>query len=458
MQSALDLLNYKVGEKIHGLTCQDIFLFEDLLVLKSEFRFHSFHAENFKEYPRPYTIEGEEVELVYLPRYTEIIVLKTRDKTYFRNYKNRAIPNQDAWSDYFIEPITQEFYRRDHIGRWYDIEGVLLNNSFFIHNDVLCSLHAKKSKRSFSFVDQTLFCNPGKQFVQLGKLVFDADLKPLIVNGQKVNRLGPTYIKLGKQYFQEVFVGAQEKVFINCESHDVFRIQGTTVIKHEVSIPLGQQTLEIFATHDNTYAHLSSNGNLLSINERPVEVDIQSHVVFNDLHLALNLDPQNYGYVDLEKSEMYKIDALSNEAIVSIDKKTIVIDKIAYRNIASKNQHFVYDEQNRSILKLDDGSLIPSKVQVSEFYPKRFGLAEIDGLQYLFYLKTKKVLRLSPCDTTIAKVHLKPKTKLLNAEDSSGNAVVIDIRNGIQNIQQAMSFNQIIMRVFDKPYALGDAI
>ena len=183
---------------------------------------------------------------------------------------------------------------------------------------------------------------------------------------------------------------------------------------------------------------------------------MDSFVEFDEKLLALNTKTNTYGFVDVLNVEPYFLKEISSENITFIDSKSQVIDGIAYRNITAGQQEFVYDEVNDAILKLD-GDKIPTQIKTAPFYSNIFGIAKVDGLFKYFYLKDKSILKLSPNDISVGEILESGNDKLRNATSSQGDAIVLDLRNGIVQIKQAQSFNKVIEYVSKTSFQVGDA-
>ena len=58
-------------------------------------------------------IGNEIIESVFSPKNYNIIVLKTASKVHFRNYENQPLETSELWADFYIEPLTNSFFRKD---------------------------------------------------------------------------------------------------------------------------------------------------------------------------------------------------------------------------------------------------------------------------------------------------------------------------------------------------------
>ena len=90
-----------------------------------------------------YTIDGATIEAVVLPTNHNFVILRTAQQTYVRDLNNQPLQEAIHWADYYLEPYTQHFYRKDERGNWYDIEGYRLDAPIFLKGEVLCSLIGK---------------------------------------------------------------------------------------------------------------------------------------------------------------------------------------------------------------------------------------------------------------------------------------------------------------------------
>ena len=339
----------------------------------------------------------------------------------------------------------------------FDIEGIALNAPIFIQGHILCSLLGKKSKKSFSFKNQVILANPSMQLIQVGKMVLDQSLHPVHIAGQKLSALGPTHIHLGNNHIQEVVLGLGQRAFWNIGQEDVFNIEGEIIRDYLGSLKLQTKNLAFFKSDQRTFAIDSSTAEVIKVDGQIADPDISSHIQINGRDLLFNQTEKQEGYFDIQDASYFHLENCCDSKILAIEDNFPKNNKGRLLNIRSQKKSFVYDEEAQNQFVFPDGQS-PTSVQEASFYPKRFAIAEFDEIQKLFYLKDRVLLQLSPNQTEVKEIQVVANQKLLNALSAQDEKIVLDIRQGIKNIKQALSFGQVIEEVVDKAHPVGDSI
>ena len=123
-----------------------------------------------------YKIDEAPIIKAIVPPKSDLLILETKQKIYYRNFDNQPIPDSENWIDYFLEPIKEQFYRKYPSGDWYGIEGYRLWPTVFLQDDVLVSLEQKTSRQSVAFIDKKIVISAGHCLIQAGRIILDREL------------------------------------------------------------------------------------------------------------------------------------------------------------------------------------------------------------------------------------------------------------------------------------------
>jgi len=219
-------------KKVGQMVCTYMQVFGDLVVIwgtKGEIK--AFTKDSLKNGQlSDYQVFGMKVLQVFMPKNHELIILQTKKGIIVRDYQNKVVKDAANWEDFFIEPNTHNFYRQNTRGNWFNIEGNKLASPIFLIGNVLVSLIGKKSKKSLAFKGASLLASPGLRLIQVGKVVFDNQLNPISVFGEKITGLGKKNIAFDDgTVLQEVLTGFKSSTFIDEQTLQPFLINDEQV-------------------------------------------------------------------------------------------------------------------------------------------------------------------------------------------------------------------------------------
>lgn len=362
------------------------------------------------------------------------------------------------WIEDYTEPITGGFFRKGKHGFWYDLEGHRLPAPIFLQGEVLISLLGKKSKSSLSFRGQEIMVSPNYELIQVGKIVLDADLNLVNYFGEKITGLGSKNISFqdGKT-LQEVFLGLDQKAFIDEKDKTPFLLNGENVTKHLETIKKGKQRFEIFQTDKNQYVLSEKSTTPLTCDGHFVSIDFSTFVNINDIEVVQCQHEEDCKYMDIHSQSTFQLEGLENEPLTTISISAITLDDGQVRNMATAKKHFVYNESKRTLFSLNDGQLYPEAVEEVIHYEDHFGSISIGKTTKLFSKKTYKTLAIGKKTIEIRKILSLPDQPLLNAIDAAGHKIVIDARKGFDQLEIAQIGDQEVVEVLGKPEKIGNS-
>jgi len=452
----------EAGQKIGDLTCSFFHIFGNIVVVwGTRGACAVYHKESLeaRKKPKIYQIDKTEIEEVFLPKNHQLIILKTADQFYYRDYNNLPIKNSEHWEDHYSDPILGGFFRKDGRGYWYDIEGNRMESTVFLQDDVLISLPGKTSKQSLVFRGAAIRMSTGKQLIQVGKLVFDLQLNLLQYFGEKITGIGSKNIQIDQdKKVQEVQLGLNQTGFIIESTLKPFLIHKTPISKHLRSEKKGTQRYEVFSSKQQEYVLHINSQEVVHCDNHLVSVDFDTYLKLGKLELVKCQHADHRHYMDLHKSSTFYLSDISNEPITHIDLKSIRINGEDIRNLAAGDQHFCYNETTQEMLRLNDGSLSPHAIQEVPALSKYLALADLGDRKVLFYKKTKQTVSFPDLEIDIEGIEENAKYKLLNATASNGEKIVLDARLGLDKLQVAFSGEQAIVEVFGKSYNVGSGV
>jgi len=291
-----------IGQKLGSIRCASFIRFGDAILVMDEHGNHKlFSTISIEDKPVKYKIKGEKVDDVTYNADHSLFILSSANKIYFRNSNNEKIPGSENWADFYLEPFTSSFFRKDNRGNWYDIQGFQLKSHFFIKDQVLCSIVGKKSKRSIFYKGQSLFINPRSTMVQVGKVVYDSHLNVLDYFGEKITGLGNSNITFGPSTsIQEVLLGLSKRAFINENTFEPFIINGEEIISHTSTIQKGKYKFETFQSRDNQYVICDNLNHILLYQNKALSVDFDSFLSVGSRDLIKVHQGEIQFYLDLE--------------------------------------------------------------------------------------------------------------------------------------------------------------
>lgn len=403
-------------------------------------------------------IENEIIESVFTPKNYDIIILKSKVNTHFRNYQNQPIETSNLWTDYYIEPITNTFYRKDENDFWYDLEGYRLDTPIFLMDDVLISLFEKTSKQSLSFRHQEIISSPHYGLIQIGKLVFDSRLKLVDFYGEKITGLGNKNIvfQSGK-IVQEVKVGLNQKAFIDEKNRKPFLINEEIVTKHLQTFKKRKNQFEKFLTEENEFIVLSKTAEPLKCDDCLVEVDFLTYVKFGKNELV-HCHVDDFGkYMDINSQVTFQLPGLENDAITFINSNFVMVNRNVLWNLETEKKSFVFNETKGRVFTLNNGEIIPNSVSELKNFENHFGICKFENSFNIFSKKTLEIIDIQGFTDNLQNINSTPELPLWNAIDDNSQKIVIDARLGFEHLKLAKIGDQNIVEVLDQPQKVGNS-
>jgi len=414
-----------VGKTILGIECHRYFQLNDVvLVVDAGQHCKAIKRSSINSKPESYHINGEEIKQVQITNNESMFLFHSDTKQYLVNEQNQIVEDSDQWEDAFFDVLSSSFYRKDAQGFWYDIEGFRMQEKVFVKEDVLISLENKRSLQSLSFKGQDLFISENKQLIQI--------------------------------VVQEVKLGLNDSAFINEFTHKPYMFEDKKIIKHGGTFQYGQKRVEVFQTAKNSYGVEGSSDRFLMYNEKPLLIETRKHVSFNDSELIKVSDGKKSFYFDLNKNEAFNLASLDNKNLSEIDILSVRIGKEKVFNIETPTEKFVVQESDGSIFKLDEGSIKPERVEDAESLHKYYAFAHVDGQRKLFSKKQAKILKFGKDALEVSEIIYKSADKLINAIDTNGNKLVLDLRHGFEEIRLAEAEGEKISEVYGSTMPIGN--
>ena len=445
-------------KKIGNMICTYMQVFGDMVVVwgtKGETRAFTKTSLQQKQIA-DYQVDGAKVEQVYLPKNYELIILKTTKGLVVRDYENSVVKDGENWADFFIDPYTHSFYRQNERGNWFDIEGHKLVSPVFLIGDVLVSLVGKKSKKSLSFKGGELLISPQLELVQVGKVVFNNQLEPLRVFGEKVTGLGKKNIQFGNgKIIQEVLTGFKRSTFVDEKSKRPFLINDEQVLKHVRTIINDNGRYEVFRTATNEYTLLGKTGETLSCDGEVVKIDYDSYVKMGVQELVRCTGNTGSRYMDLGTKSAFVLKPVSTEVITFIDTTVVMVNGKRLRSMATATDRFVFNETDKKIFTLNQETIRPSAVETPPVFSEYLGITEVNGAKKYFHKKTETLIQLGAEKMEVATIENKDNQKLLNAISVKGEKLVLDVRKGFDQLARAYANDQAVTEVYEYPRNVG---
>lgn len=404
----------------------------------------------------PYLFRGSTIDNVYLPKNHEIIIFHMHNDIIAIDYENNVIEDE-KWSDYYIEPNSQQLFRKLNNGQWYDIEGHLLNPPIFISKDTVICLPTKSSKKSISFRGQSLKTNPNYSLIQIGKLVFNSDLQLLNYQGDKITSIRNKQIKLKDKIIQEIGIGKYNTGFISLDTLEPFTLKGVLITKHLNSSIINDTAYELFSSEENRFVVNAKTNEIVTVDDIPIHLEFDDYILFNDYQLINgSLDGRDVVY-NLKTQLLFELKTLTPYDISRIQTSVINISEDKIINVRAGQHEYAYSMIGHKLFTLNDGQLTPQKIETLDRYSEYFGKAIIDNKERIFYLDNCCLLQFDEDAVYIQKILDSEKNKLINAIDSHNESIVLDARNGYNNLELATVESQQIQQVMDSPETLGIA-
>ncbi len=444
------------GTKIGGISCKAYLFAGDIVIVwMHDGSCNVFKKESIDKKAVAYKIEGQNILEVMIPDQHELIIFKTRDKAYFRDFNNRMIEEADTWVDYYFEPLTSSFYRKDLRGNWYDIEGYRLAAPVFLKDNVLCSLEGKVSRRSITFRNQQVVISPAAQLIQLGKLVYDTNLELVNYFGEKITGLGNKYIKFSpRDVLQEVLLGLNRPAFINEFTKEPYLLYNEEVTGHVQTVTKGNHRFEVFKSATRKYIVEHQSDNVFSYDDEPVLLDFNTYIKMGRHELIAAKLKKAQFYMEINYKVAFSLPNIADR-IIAIDMDVVKIGQDDLFNIKTMTTALVYNETRATVFTIEGGTIRPEAIKTVSHFENHYAYVIIEGVQKLFYKKHQSVVRLGEEHLEIAEISGEQDSKLLNARDIDGREIVLDARKGLDELSLAMSTERTITRAIGMPRELG---
>ncbi len=446
-------------KKIGSMICTYMQAFGDLVVIwgtKGETRALTKASMQHKQIA-DYQVDGQKVQQVFVPKNHELIILQTAKGISVRDYQNKPIRDAANWADFFIEPHTHSFYRQNERGNWFDIEGHKLASPVFLLDNVLVSLLGKKSKKSLAFKGVNLLVSPNLTLIQAGKVVFDNQLNPVSVFGEKITGLGKKNIVFGDgTILQQVLTGFKSYTFVEERTLQPFLINDEQIIQHTKTVTKNGKRYEVFKTVSSEYALSGATKVCLTCDEEKVKIDFDSYVKMGPEELVKCTGKNGSRYMDLRTQTAYALKEVSEDTIVFIDTNILMVDGTILRSMATATDRFVFNETKKEIFTLNQGTIRPNAVSEPEFFGEYLGIAEVKGETKYFHKKKNELIQLGAEAIEIQTILTqKDNHKLLNALSVKGAQIVLDVRKGFDQLERAYANGQAVAEVYGFPRNVG---
>jgi len=446
-----------IGKTFKGIECHNYYVLNDVVIIQDVLgRSKVLKLSSLSGEIELHTMDQESIDQVAIASNGKMFLFCTAKRKYLVNDQNEIVEDSEQWADSYFDELSSSFYRKDENGHWYDIDGFMMEEKVFLKSDVLISLETKTSKKSLSFRNQNLYISANRQLIQLGKVVLDLNLNVVKYYGEKITGLGAGHISFrDKDVLQEVKLGLERSAFINEYSFEPYLFREEKVIEHLGSHQYGKKRVEIFRTETMSFGLEGSSDHCLIYEGKPLQFDSPKYVRLREAELIRVSDGQKFFYFDLNKNEPYSIANLDDKILSDIDEKHVRIDKSKYFNVSGPREQFVIAEEDGKIFLLDEGSIRPEKITDSEVLNEYYGFASIDGQRKLFSKKEMAVLKFGKDALEVAEITYNTSDKLINAIDTNGNNLVLDLRFGFDNISLAETNGYKIMEIYGSPMQIG---
>jgi len=448
------------GQVINGIQCQSFQVFGDIVVvwgMKGTCKV--FEKENFNESPKEYLIQNQSIKEVAIPQKHELLILKTDDKEYFRDFKNQAIEEANEWADYYFEPHTSNFFRKDARGIWYDIEGYRLDCPVFKIGSVICSLHGKTSRESLAFKNEHLIVSPGERLIQVGKLVLDVNLDVVLFFGEKITGLGSKYISFGEtDVLQEVRLGLNRYAFVNEYSGEPFLINNEEIVAHMATVEKGSHHYEVFRSGNRTYVVEGASDAVFQFEGKPALVDLDSFLLIGKSELVCVEVNEESFYIDVNSKELFGLDVLDNEKIRYIDPVCCRVGSDSLHNVKTDRLNLIYNISQKNIYTINEDKIQPDSLVDVPGFEAYYAYADYDGDRKLIYKKHNCVVQLGKDEIEVKSILSTEKSKLIVAKNLRDEPIVLDARKGFDQLELAVVGEQLLVEVLGEPFKLSGTI
>lgn len=404
-----------------------------------------------------YEIGGESVQEAELISDQELIVIKTKSSLYFKHKNNKKITGNNDWIDYFYEPVSSSFYRKDNRNFWYDTEGAKLISTVILKEDTLISLKSKVSKRNQIFKNQTPYTSPNTELIQIGKIVFDSDLRPVTYYKQKITGLGKNVITFDDgTVYQEVLIGIDKTCFINEKDKQPVIVTNFEITLYKEKIDLGNFSFYIFSDGSKEFYLNIENAVALEIQDSTYSIDPRSYIRIGGEDVVKIKSRSNVYFYNLTKNEAFQLPDLGKSDIIKIERSYVAFNNCELYNITTKKKSIVVRSGNKRQYLLESAEPHIEKIKIVPGFENIFAFVTIEGKQQLFSLQSKEVILLE--NDVIVAVEGHSKSKLLNAITANGQRTALDLRKGYKNLTMAKAESNFITQTESEPFAVGSKI
>jgi len=447
-----------VGEIIDDVLCYKYHIINDVvLVFDKNNNCKVLYLSSIGKEVELYKIEGDNILKVEVTNNTKMFLFHTSKKQYLVNDQNSIVESSDQWSDSYFDVLANCFYRRDSHGYWYGIEGFRLQENVFLIDDVLTSLSTKTSKQSVSFKNQEIFISKNKQLIQVGKLVLNLNLEVVKYFGEKITGLGYKNIAFeGEDVLQEVCLGLGCSAFINEFTFEPFLFDNTKISNHLATYFFGDKRVVVFECENSSLGVMGYSNNFLMYRNKPLQIELDSHVKFNNCDLIKVNDGEKEFYYDLTHSCPLEISHVEKLDITNFDNDYVKVGNTRMFNVSNNTEQFVINEDNGSVFKLESNEVIPQRLEEIDKFKRYLGFAIVDGQRKLFSKNYLKIFRFGDEGIEVAEIDDSMNDRFINAIDTNGEKLVLDLRLGFDYIRLAEVEGSIISEYNGESIIIGN--
>lgn len=403
-----------------------------------------------------YRIDDEPVREVFSFPYHDFLLLQTTKGEYLRTLDNQPIADE-KWTDFYFDVNTNSLYRQDERGIWYDLEGFRLTAPIFLKGDVLVSLPGKVSRRSWAFRDQPVVISPHARMIQVGKLVYDLQLNPVLFFGEKITGLGRKFISFeGEDQWQEVMLGLENRAFINEFTGAPLLINGEEITGHVAGVTRGPRHFEVFRSANREYVLENSSTGDIRYAGQPLGVDLSTYIVMNGAEIVLASDGQRDFFYDLNTNEPFYLPETGKELIIQLSQDPVVLDGTVLYNVKTTHRSLVYDQARQAPFLL--GEEAPEAVYNVKGFETYYFMARVGGKRKLCGKKSRSILRFGEQQLEVSKILSKAGGKLLNCQSRDGVPMVLDVRAGLHQPSLAEIDGHLMKRTVGASHRIGDMV
>jgi len=202
--------------------------------------------------------------------------------------------------------------------------------------------------------------------------VFDNQLNPISVFGEKITGLGKKNIVFGDgTILQEVLTGFKTSTFVNERTLQPFLINDEQITQHVKTVLKNGQRYEVFKTETSEYTLLGTTKACLLCDGERVKINFNSYVKMGRQELVKCTGKSGSRYMDLRTQTAFALTEVSDDTIVFIDLETLNVNGAILRSMATATDRFVFNETSKEIFKLNDNTIRPNAVSEPTYFTKR---------------------------------------------------------------------------------------